>query len=301
MLPDTVDFGAVPVGGDYFGKFARFENATGKAVSASTPYIRGQDGNPFAWFSPVIGRYQLGDDRSVSYGLRFRPPWPGHFEDDFCVPVEDHPYPCVHLRGRGVAALEVAAFQGETAPAVVYLPNPGFRTLDVRIRAGEPWLTPLPSYALIPPGDSLEVVLALNASGLGSGTYRDTLRVDAVGAVEADFVLPLTLEVGGVVAEEDPTGAAERVVVGQAYPNPTRGGVTVPVTLGAPAEVALDVFDVRGRRVQGRALRAYVSGRHALTVEVGGRGAGAYTLVVRVRTGAAGSAHTFARRVSVVE
>lgn len=98
MPPDTVDFGAIPLGGNYFGQIVYFENATGSPIEINSPYISGQPGRPFAWFSNLIGRFTIGDGFSLRYSGRFQPSWEGAFEDDLCVPVAGFPHPCVHLR-----------------------------------------------------------------------------------------------------------------------------------------------------------------------------------------------------------
>ncbi len=179
MFPDTVDFGGIPLGGNYFGKLVYFENDTGGPIEINSPYIGGQAGNPFAWFSNLIGRFGLGDGRALSYGVRFHPPGVGLFEDDLCIPVTDQPHPCVHLQGYGIETLSAEVFRRETASLTTYVPNPGYLPLDVRIRTGQSWATPLPSFAVIAPGDSLEVTIALNASELEPGAYRDSMRLSA--------------------------------------------------------------------------------------------------------------------------
>lgn len=298
MLPDTVDFGGVPVGGDYFGKFVYFQNATGGPVVINSPYISGQEGNPFAWFSNLIGQFTIGDGSDLSYGVRFRPPWPGRFEDRLCVPVQDHPNPCVLLRGKGIERLEVPVFSGETGSAIVYLPNPGYRTLDVRIRSGAPWATPLPSFGLIPPGDSMAVTLALDAQDLGSGTYRDTLRVEAVGTY-FDYELVFDLVVGTVLAQED--GGVRRVEVGVPYPNPARRRTEVPLTLSDPADVTVEVFTLSGRRALPPLEARYGAGVHTVGVEGGALATGVYLIRLTARLAGSGTTRTVMRRVVFVD
>ena len=297
MVPDTVDFGEIPVGGNYFGKLVYFANNTGESIVVNSPYIGGQDGNPFAWFSNIIGQFNAGDGFDLTYGVRFRPPSEGPFETDLCIPVMDFSNPCVHLRGRGIEPLVGTVFQGQTAVLSASIPNPGFRALDLRIRTGQPWATPLPSFAVVPAGDALEVTIALNATELESGTYRDTLVVEAVG-VYYDFVLPYELVVGSPVAEEE-EGRPMGFEVGGPFPNPARGDVTIPIILESPSVATVEVFDIRGRRAYSMGERRYGAGRHALIVPGTEFTAGSYVVRVLVQP-EEGVGATVIRRVSFV-
>lgn len=82
-----------------------------------------------------------------------------------------------------------------------------------------------------------------------------------------------------VAAEPGPSTAISFALA----PNPTAGGTAVLVTLAAPAEVALTVHDVLGRRVAGLPPTAFGAGPHRLAVPVAGLPAGIY--VVRMTVG----------------
>lgn len=297
MRPDTVDFGGIPVGGNYFGQIVHFENDTGGPVVIDSPYISGQAGNPFAWFSNFIGQFTIGDGFELAYGVRFHPPWEGTFDDDLCVPVADLPNPCVHLQGVGIESLVGEVFRGETAILTTTIPNPGYRPLDLRIRTGQPWATPLPSFAIVPSGEALEVTIALDARDLESGVYRDTLRVEAVG-VYFDYVLPYEVTVGHILADEGEAQPA-RFVVGDAYPNPTGGATAIPLILEAPATVTIEGYDVRGRRVLGRSTRSFAAGHHTLAVPSEGWTVGHYYVRVAVDP-EAGQMKPVVRNVTIV-
>lgn len=302
MRPDTVDFGGIPVGGNYFGQIVGFENNTGGPVVIDSPYISGQAGNPFAWFSNLIGQFTIGDGFGLAYGVRFHPPWEGPlwegaFEDDLCIPVEDLPDPCVHLRGVGIEPLVGEVFRGQTATLTTTIPNPGYRPLDLRIRTGQPWATPLPSFAIVPSGETLEVTIALDARDLESGVYRDTLRVEAVG-VYFDYVLPYEVTVGHILADEGEAQPAG-FVVGEAYPNPTGGATAIPLVLEAPATVTIEGYDVRGRRVLDRRTRSFAAGHHRLAVPSTGWAVGHYYVRVAVDPGV-GQMKTVVRKVTIV-
>ncbi len=83
---------------------------------------------------------------------------------------------------------------------------------------------------------------------------------------------------GTTAAENGPGGAGARL--GPPAPNPATGRVRLPVTLAAPADVRLDVFDVRGRRVAGVAPAQM--GTSTIDVDVGALARGLYVAVLRV-------------------
>ena len=86
---------------------------------------------------------------------------------------------------------------------------------------------------------------------------------------------------GTAVAREDEPAAADAVAV---FPNPSAdGSASVGLTLGAPAVVGVDVFDVRGRRVASVAPRNVAAGPVRLPLGTRALPGGVY--VVRVAVG----------------
>ncbi len=85
---------------------------------------------------------------------------------------------------------------------------------------------------------------------------------------------------GATAAESGPGGVAARL--GLPVPNPATDRVRLPVTLGAPADVRLDVLDLLGRRVAGAAPGRLGAGTSAITVETGALARGLYVAVLRV-------------------
>lgn len=79
-----------------------------------------------------------------------------------------------------------------------------------------------------------------------------------------------------------------------AAPNPFAGGTTLRFTLTAPAEVAVSVYDVLGRRVAALVPGRLGAGLHALPFEADALAPGAY--VVRLTAGAAVATQRVTRR-----
>lgn len=108
-------------------------------------------------------------------------------------------------------------------------------------------------------------------------------------------------EVGGVTYGQNPVAneagaVAGRFVLGSIYPNPARGGVAVTLALPQPETVALEAFDVLGRRVLRRDLGAQPAGESRHQLDLSRLPAGLY--VVRATTA---SGETAVQRVTKVD
>lgn len=95
---------------------------------------------------------------------------------------------------------------------------------------------------------------------------------------------------GAVAAEADPEGGPVALLA--PAPSPFREATTLRFRLDAPADVALDVVDVLGRRVA-RVVGTYGTGEHAVALD--GRGLAPGVYVVRLQAGDAVRARTFVR------
>lgn len=84
-------------------------------------------------------------------------------------------------------------------------------------------------------------------------------------------------------------------MVGDPFPNPSTGHVTVPFTLSGPhTEVRVEVFDTSGRCVRQQREMSLGAGQHHLRVDVSGLSSTVY--IVRVRT----ATEVFTRRIVVI-
>lgn len=98
-----------------------------------------------------------------------------------------------------------------------------------------------------------------------------------------EVIVPVDVEKPGADAPAPPA----RLEFGVPFPNPTRGAVSFRLALPAAAEVALDVYDVAGRRVAGPPPRRLAPGSHDLRwapgePAAGAAGAGVYFARLRV-------------------
>lgn len=111
-----------------------------------------------------------------------------------------------------------------------------------------------------------------------AGTYEISALVG--GEVVAQVVeltgsdtlkVPLVLTSTARSSDEQPAA----FVVSPNYPDPAIDHTRLDVTLGAPARVGVEVFDVLGRRVAAQESR-HAAGRHTIVLDVGSLPAGAY-------------------------
>lgn len=127
---------------------------------------------------------------------------------------------------------------------------------------------------------------------LWMGAIRGEATQEATGAVLR------TVEPVAVASEEGP-GKPTESVLGAAYPNPSRGNVTVPLLPAEASDVRVVVYDVLGRQVAVLAEGRVDTGRHTFTLDGGVLPAGLYVVRATVRTDS-GVVQAFSRRVSIV-
>ena len=117
----------------------------------------------------------------------------------------------------------------------------------------------------------------------GAGQFTLTAMVtDPTQRVRHDRVLPLLtdsvswrIDVQAITSE----GTTERPVATQLhpnYPNPFNPATVLAFTLGEPADIALEVFDLLGQRVANAAGGSYTAGRHSVPFDASGLGSGVY-------------------------
>ncbi|MDX1530253.1 MAG: T9SS type A sorting domain-containing protein, partial [Rhodothermales bacterium] len=156
----------------------------------------------------------------------------------------------------------------------------------------------LAARAVVPLGTaSVEVRRHNDGALLGTFELALTEEEDVQVAVLAGFLDPaanqdgppltlFTVPVPGTVSvsSESPANATpDRFTLDPAYPNPFRSATTLRVGVPHAADVAVEVFDLLGRRVAVLAGGRLEAGPHALHWEADGLPSGVY--VVRMRAG----------------
>ncbi len=172
-----------------------------------------------------------------------------------------------------------------TAPVWLRLERLGPTLTAYTSGDGQAW-EPFGSVQVAMPPDAL-IGLAVTAT-------------DPAGRGDAALAQYTAVSVGGLLPvgqSPDGPGPAPAFGIRLLYPNPTAGTVTLRLGVEAPGDVAVEVFDVLGRRVYAHTLPGATPGLHSLALDLAGRAPGLY--VLRVRHDASGKSAQ--RRLTLVQ
>ena len=164
-----------------------------------------------------------------------------------------------------------------TSAALSWLPAPGATSFEWQVSATSDFATVLETGSTA--GAAATPTLATGT------TYWWRVR-SADGVLPSAWSVPFTFTTAGIVSDE-PGAPVVRSALGQPFPNPTQGAVTVPFALAeAEASVWLRVVDVTGRTVATLAeSRAFGAGEHRLSVDASRLAPGVYVVQLRTSTG----------------
>jgi hypothetical protein len=150
--------------------------------------------------------------------------------------------------------------------------------------------------------DGGAVFYGANAAGQTGPTYLSAEACDLpeptdLASVGTGFPgVAWVLAVNGTTMTTDAEGSAvaQRVTLGQAYPNPVADRTAIPFALEAPQRVRIAVYDALGREVAVAADRTFGAGEQAVDVSVAGLPNGLYFYRLRAGT------QTLTRKLVVV-
>ncbi|HEX8386685.1 MAG TPA: M36 family metallopeptidase [Rubricoccaceae bacterium] len=166
---------------------------------------------------------------------------------------------------------------------------------NLAVRISALWVETDVTAGLIPAGQSRDVQLLFDATGLTAGTYTANLTVTTNSPNAASTVIPVTLQVGAVAADAGPLAFEGTHLLGAVYPNPAPGASRVDLAVAEAQTVRVELYDALGRRVA-VVFDGPVAARTSVPVEVSSGALAAGTYVLRV----VGETFTDARRVTVV-
>jgi len=138
--------------------------------------------------------------------------------------------------------------EGATACDTLGVSNTGGMNLTWTLSDTCAWLTGLPSEGETPPGESHEIDVCVDATGLLAGDYLCELLLATNDPDDPAIALPVTLTIW-------PTGVEEEVLPTELalhgnYPNPFNPMTSIRYDLPSPARVSLRVYTVSGRLVR---------------------------------------------------
>jgi subtilisin family serine protease len=162
-------------------------------------------------------------------------------------------------RGRQVAALNVLLldggfFDGDVPElvhnALVWVANPA-------------WLVAEPAGGLVPPHQSVNVVLKFHADTLTDGDYAASVHVTGDDPRRPEVVLPVSLTVDSTtVTAVGPAPAPSQYALFENRPNPFNPATTITFELPRASAVHLVVYDVAGRQIRELVRANRRAGRH---------------------------------------
>ena len=148
---------------------------------------------------------------------------------------------------------------------------------------------------LIPAGQSRDVTLTFDATGLVGGNYHASLTITTNSPNAPSTVIPVSLTVGAVADEAGPLAFEGTHLLGTVTPNPSRGTARVDLAVATAQTVRVELYDALGRRV-GVTFDGPLSARTPAAITVGQEGLAAGTYVLRV----VGETFQDTRRITVV-
>ncbi|MCK4652981.1 MAG: agmatine deiminase family protein, partial [Candidatus Cloacimonetes bacterium] len=127
------------------------------------------------------------------------------------------------------------------------LKNIGDETLNYTISLSEPvtWMSLDPMGGSIAGGDSIDIEITFDTTGLQSDIYTCDIIIDDD---RIETIVPVTLTVTGTNIQNDIAGL-ETKLIGN-HPNPFNPQTTISFSLKDRAEVKLSIYNIKGQKVR---------------------------------------------------
>jgi len=147
--------------------------------------------------------------------------------------------------------------QDETDAALMELKNIGGISLTYSLSETADWLTLDPTSGTVNAGDSSDVVLTFNSTGLAADTYMCNI---VISDDREETNIPVTLTVLGLGVENNSQLLANGLLGN--YPNPFNPSTTISFSLDMNAYVQLSIVNTRGQKVRTLVDGHKISGQH---------------------------------------
>ncbi|RMG32823.1 MAG: T9SS C-terminal target domain-containing protein, partial [Methanobacteriota archaeon] len=143
---------------------------------------------------------------------------------------------------------------GEISPQVLVISNSGgplapdlFFTITENPDVS--WLTVSPTADTVAGGQSVDVIVGLDATDLTAGDYTTTLEIASNDSANPLILVDVLLHVENVTGIEEP-GIPSTYAVTPNFPNPFNPSTTIKYQVPENAEVVLEIYNVLGQKVR---------------------------------------------------
>ena len=160
--------------------------------------------------------------------------------------------------------------------------NYSFLTMPL---AGDPYWSSFPTWAslidhVMITGDALDEY--------GNGN-TETLRIDDEYSNYAyrisDHRPVMSQFFGPTVSADDDEQLPENFTILNAYPNPFNNNVNLSVTLQSSSNIKIDIYDIRGRKIETIIDNNFIAGEHRFNIEASGWMSGVYFAKLNTKYG----------------
>jgi hypothetical protein len=147
------------------------------------------------------------------------------------------------------ASIGIENQSGTVGLQVVFNTTYMHNNLAIRFARDIPWLSAAPTSGTVSPGNSQNVVLTFNSTGLPVGVYRGFLEITSNDPVTPLRSIPVRLNVGAVDVSEAGPGIPAAYGIDQNYPNPFNPTTLIRFALPKESIVRMTVFNSLGQEV----------------------------------------------------
>lgn len=133
----------------------------------------------------------------------------------------------------------------------------------IKISYNAPWIELDKWQGQISENNPESLTLSIPQTYIPSGQYHANLRVHTNDPANELIEIPLTAEIISV-SNDDNSVAAVTSSLEQNYPNPFNPETTISFFVDANSEVAIDIYDIKGRKVKTLVRDNYSRGNHSV-------------------------------------
>jgi hypothetical protein len=138
------------------------------------------------------------------------------------------------------------------------------------------WMNPSPQSGTIPGFGSQQLDVTLDPAGLSSGTYRAMMTIMSNSIDNPVANIPVTLVLSAVGIEDEPASIPADFILHPVYPNPFNPEATISYNIPQPGDVALEIYNILGQRVETLYDGYQEAGEHTLIWKAGDNSSGLY-------------------------